>query len=44
MKRRNNKKQNKYEFAFQSLNCDIEEKVDDICTENNGRDDIRKSK
>ena len=38
---RNNKKQNKYEFAFRSLNCDTEEKVDDICAENNGWNDIR---
>ena len=39
---RNNKKQNKYEFAFRSLNYDIEEKVYEICDEYNGWNYIRK--
>lgn len=39
---RNNKKQNTYQFAFRSLNYDVEEKVDDICAERNGWERIRK--
>ena len=38
---RNNKKRNIYEFAFRPLNSDIEEKVEDICAEDNGWNYIR---
>lgn len=38
---RNSKKQNVYEFAFRSLNSDIEEKLDDILDEDNGWNYIR---